>query len=230
MSRRVVDEHFVPQEGWTLEDYLARGERTPVHHLIRYRWAEAVLTELLPPGPLLDIACGAGYGSFGIASRFPDLEVVGGDYDGGAIEFARDRYVAPNLSFVKADVTDWRNTLGERRFGCIVSFDTIEHVEHREIMMRNVVEHLLPEGFLIISTPVRGETVLAPGWEHHRIEYSRHDLYDFVRRYFGEVLASDLGTLPCEEVFELVNRDEPVYLLKMNPILCRAPIRVELGR
>jgi SAM-dependent methyltransferase len=226
VGKLVINEHFVPESGVSLADYLVRGEKTAVHHLIRYQWAQAALDELGPVGSLLDVACGAGYGSHMLAERFPGTLVVGGDYDREAVAFARDTYRAPNLTFTTADVTRWDDTLGTRSFDCVVSFDTIEHVEHREIMMQNLVDHLAPDGLLLLSTPVRSQTVLNPGWEHHKVEFSRRALYDFLRRYFGEVLAPDLGTLPRVDVFDRVNREKVVYLLKMNPVVCREPIRI----
>lgn len=96
-------------------------------------------------------------------------------------------------------------------------------------MMQNIVEHLDPDGLLLLSTPVRPKNILNPGWEHHKIEYSRNALYDFLRRYFGKVLSADLGTLPCVEVFEPFNREEVFYLLKMNPVVCQDPIRHRIG-
>ena len=86
--------------------------------------------------------------------------------------------------------------------------------------MQGIVDHLAPEGMLLLSTPVRSQNVLNPGWEHHKIEYSRWALYDFLRRYFEEILAPDLGSLPCVSVFDAINTgDPPVYLLKMNPLV-----------
>jgi 2-polyprenyl-3-methyl-5-hydroxy-6-metoxy-1,4-benzoquinol methylase len=225
MGNTVTNEHFVPAEGSSLEDYLERGEKTPVHHLIRYRWAAEVLRALKPESAL-DVACGAGYGSHSLAGQFPDMEIIGGDYDEDAILFARDNYQAPNLRFFKVDVTRWGESLGDRVFDCIISFDTIEHVEHREIMMQNMVNHLTPDGVLLLSTPVKLENVLNPGWEHHKIEYSKWALHDFLRRYFKEVLSPEFGNLPCVEVFDDLNKREVVYVLKMNPLVCRSPIRV----
>ena len=215
----------------SISEYLAAGHKTAVHHLIRYAWAEAVLEEMRPRR-LLDVACGSGYGSHGIALVLDDAEIVGADYDPVAVEFARAHHRAHNLSFVEADITRWGKPLGSDPFDCVVSFDTLEHIEHREIAMQNLVNHLTPDGVLLFSTPVRSSNVLNPGWEHHKLEYSRRSLYDFLRRYFGEVLAPDLQTLPCVEVFDQVNRGiEPqFYLLKMNPVVCRRPICIEHGR
>ena len=79
-------------------------------------------------------------------------------------------------------------------FDAIVSFDMIEHVVHREIMMEGLVRHLTPGGTLLLSTPCGHlETVLKPGWVHHRIEYSAASLYDFLRRYFAVVVRPEVG-------------------------------------
>jgi SAM-dependent methyltransferase len=220
----IVNEFFVPEPETTISDYLARGLTTAVHHLIRYEWAQAVLAEARPPSRILDVACGSGYGSNALACRFPDAEVVGADYDETAVSHAESLYEAPNLTFVRANVMEWPETLGD--FDYIVSFDTIEHVPHRELMLENVVEHLDAEGSLLLSTPVYGENHLVPEWEHHHVEYSAASLYDFLRRYFEEVLAPDFGRLPCEHVFDEINRETVVYLLRMNPVVCRKPVRV----
>lgn len=231
MGKSVINEHFVPEAGLTIADYLAAGHKTATHHLLRYAWAEAVLADLRPRS-VLDVACGSGYGSHGIATLLPDSEVTGADYDPTAIAFAQAHYRAENLSFVQMDMTRWDETSGPDTFDCVVSFDTLEHIEHREIAMQNLVDHLDPDGTLLLSTPVRSKNVLNPGWEHHKLEYSRRSLYDFLRRYFEEVLAPDFKTLPHVEVFDEVNGDRvpQVYLLKMNPVVCRRPIVIEHGR
>ena len=99
------------------------------------------------------------------------MKITGVDYDAGAIEEARTRYALPNLVYRTGDATRWAETIGPEAFDAIVSFDMIEHVVHREIMMENVVRHLAPDGTLLLSTPCGHlETVLKPVWVHHRIE------------------------------------------------------------
>lgn len=225
----VTDEHFVPVQGLELQPYLDAGDVTAVHHLIRYQWAIACIAELGAQRArgILDVACGAGYGSFEVGRRFPDVQVTGADYDERAIDLARKTYSLPNLEFRHADVTRWGETLGDHCYGCVVSFDTIEHVMHREIMMENLVRHLHPDGVLLLSTPCGSDVnELRPGWEHHRIEYSAASLYDFVRRYFETVLRPDAGALPHVEVFERLRGSGIDYLLRMNPVLCRDPLRI----
>jgi 2-polyprenyl-3-methyl-5-hydroxy-6-metoxy-1,4-benzoquinol methylase len=225
----VIDEHFVPAHGLDIAPYAAAGDVGAVHHLIRYAWALECLADLpeLTARGVLDVACGAGYGSHAIAGRFGRARVVGADYDAGAVSFAREHYKLPNLEFRHGDVTRWGETIGREEFGCIVSFDTIEHVAHREIMMQNLVNHLRDDGALLLSTPCGGMVNdLSPEWEHHKIEYGASSLFDFVSRYFRTVLRPDDGSLPHPDVFGRLEGTGVSYLLKMNPLLCRHPVKV----
>ena len=113
-------------------------------------------------------------------------------------------------------------------FDAIVSFDMIEHVVHREIMMEGLTRHLAPGGTLLLSTPCgSNEPVLQPDWTPHRIEYSAASLYDFLHRYFAVVVRPEDGAFPHRDVFNLLAEGPVTYLLKMNPVVCRGPIVVE---
>jgi 2-polyprenyl-3-methyl-5-hydroxy-6-metoxy-1,4-benzoquinol methylase len=224
---RNVDEHFVPGRGANLQDAIRSGERDPVHHLIRYEWAARCLAEW-PVRSLLDLATGSGYGAHEVASRLPSARVIGVDYDEAAVEHARSRYARPNLEYRVGDATRWAETIGPERFDVIVSFDMIEHVMHREIMMEDLVRHLSPGGMLLLSTPCGElETNLHPSWAHHRIEYSAASLYDFLRRYFAVIVRPEDPAFPHRDVFDLLAEGPVDYFLKMNPVVCREPILVE---
>lgn len=223
----VVDEHFVPGRESSLGEAIGKGDANAVHHLIRYEWAARCLSDE-PAGHLLDLATGSGYGAHALAARLPSTKVLGVDYDAAAIEEARARYSLPNLDYRVGDATRWTGTIGDEPYDVIVSFDMIEHVLHREIIMQGLVDHLAPQGMLLLSTPCGWpEPVLKPEWVHHRIEYSAASLFDFLRRYFGEIVRPEDPAFPHREVFDLL-ADGPVsYFLQMNPIVCRAPIRIE---
>jgi SAM-dependent methyltransferase len=220
-----IDEHFVPTQGLDLDVYLAADNRDAVHHLIRYAWALQVLADRPSLSSVLDVACGAGYGSYQIAQTFPQTRVIGADYDCSAIELAQRTYVLPNLTYLCGDVLRWAETLGAAMYDAIISFDTIEHVPHREVMLQNVIEHLHPSGALLLSTPCGLDyTVLRPTWEHHWIEYSSGRLYDFLRRYFQTVLRPDDKSLPHLAVFDQLQGSAITYVLRMNPVLCIDPL------
>ncbi|RMF27148.1 MAG: class I SAM-dependent methyltransferase, partial [Cyanobacteria bacterium J083] len=188
---------------------------------------------------LLDIACGAGYGSFLIGKNFPNSSVIGGDYDERAISYAKNNYRLANLQFAKANIVTWsyenitnidqqNNEESLGKFDVILCFDTIEHLLHRETALKNLTENLADDGFLLLSTPCgHKETLLNPGWEHHKIEYSSTDLFDFLSRHFAEVLRPEDGNLPAMDFWlNVINKDKIRYLNKTNPVCCRKPIKI----
>jgi SAM-dependent methyltransferase len=224
----VVDEHFVPKLGLNPESYITHGDVAGVHHLTRYKWAIEVLVDEQPLETLLDVACGSGYGSYLIAKRFPLTTVVGVDYDPAAVQAAANTYSLPNLKYQTGDVTDWENTIGTDRYRCIISFDTIEHVSHREIMMENLVESLEGNGFLLLSTPCGAEkNNLCPQWEYHKFEYSAASLYDFLKRYFSTVIRPEDPAFPHLEIFKSLDASDIPYLLRLNPLICKGPILIK---
>lgn len=231
----IEDEHFVPINGLDLTPYIKNQDVGAVHHLIRYTWALEVIALLPAPRYILDVACGAGYGSFLLAQSFPDIQVLGVDYDPGAIDYALQQYNLPNLSYRQGDVTRWEETIGSIMYDCIVSFDTIEHVPHREIMLENLIRHLSPAGVLLFSSPCGGPVNdLHPAWPAHRIEYSTASLYDFMHRYFRTILRPDGNSFPAREVFNCLQGTGIDYLLRFNPVVCSDaiiipnPYRVEV--
>ncbi len=224
----VLDEHFVPAAGLDLEPYVAAGDFNGTHHLIRYLWACECAKGTSGIGSVLDLACGSGFGSYLLACTLPTARVIGADYDRAAVLEAARRYRRNNLEFRFGDAVHWHESLGDEVFDLIVSFDTIEHVHHREIMLENLVAHLRDDGQVFLSTPCGGDSVVAkPEWEFHQIEYSAGSLFDFLSRYFRVVLRPDNGDLPHLEVFDRLKGSAVSYLLRMNPLICREPVAIE---
>jgi len=223
-------EWFEPTLGLDVRSYIAAEDMLGTHHLARYEWAKEVLAEF-SPARVLDIACGTGYGSFILASHLSDADVVGADYDSRAIELARQKYQRPNLSYTQGNIVTWERegqpegqSLGG--YDAIVSFDTIEHLLHREIALIRLTQHLSKDGILLLSTPCGHEhTRLNPGWEHHKIEYSHRDLRNLLKRFFQMVLVPEEAYFPHGDYWRsVINRDRLRYLNKSNPIVCRNPI------
>jgi len=221
-------EHFEPKLGLDLEPYIEREDTQAVHHVGRYHWAERVLKKIGKKN-ILDIACGSGYGSFLLASQVPECRVTGGDCDELAISKARRLYQRDNLTFLHADMMSWKGLENGKLpgiFDAVVSFDTLEHLLHREIALINIVEHLTEDGILLLSTPIKSSPSLNPAWEHHKIEYSWKYLGNFLRRFFKSVLSpADEGFPEVDFWHDSINRGRIRYSLKGNPIFCREPIR-----
>lgn len=219
--------HFQPGESVDLPSVLAAGDREAAHHLVRYLWALEVVSERPGVRSLLDVACGSGYGTNLLASSLPSASVVGADADPLAVRAARAAYRRPNLSFHTSDLMRWERTIGAASYDVVVSFDTLEHVRHRELMLKSLAEHLAPGGAVLLSTPCASwETEPRPAWRAHRIEYGAPDLFDLLSRYFGTILRPCAGTLPHVEAFEPLAPAGMPYVLWMNPVVLSDPIRV----
>ncbi|MGP4108006.1 class I SAM-dependent methyltransferase [Virgibacillus sp. L01] len=121
-----------------------------IEHMARYHFASDFVH-----GRVLDFASGTGYGTHIIAKKCKDKvnEVVGVDIDPESVKYARATFYHPLSTFIECDVTDPAvpDKLGQ--FDCILSFETIEHVEEESQFLANIYQMLKPGGTLILSTP-----------------------------------------------------------------------------
>lgn len=224
-------EFFTPHLGLDLANYISIEHKQGIHHLARYTWATKILENVRGKN-IIDIACGAGYGSYMLARSLPGCTVLGGDYDSSSIDYARQHYERANLNYTLADIVSWKNLDTSESLGpvdLVISFDTIEHLLHREICLINIAEHLAEDGMLLLSTPVKEAPILNPGWEHHKLEYSHGFLKNLLKRLFRDVLIPGDPDFPQMNFWdETVNGDRQRYLTRTNPIVCRNPIKFGL--
>jgi SAM-dependent methyltransferase len=132
---------------------------------------------------VLDVACGAGYGTAllaTVASR-----VVGGDVDAETIEYARRRYAAPNVEYVVADAMAM--PFDDRTFDTFCSFETVEHVPRPESVVAEAARVLRDDGAFLVSTPQVAVTTRAPDNPFHEVELSRADFEALLRARFDDV-------------------------------------------
>jgi len=114
-------------------------------HMHRYAFAG----QFVSGKSVLDAACGEGYGS-ALLARHADA-VTGVDLSKRAIEHASQRYDLGNLEFRQADCC--KLPFEDQSIDCIVSFETIEHLEDQRKMLEEFGRVLKPSGFLLISSP-----------------------------------------------------------------------------
>ena len=115
-------------------------------HLHRY----AISLQYVQGKQVLDLASGEGYGSYHL-SRVA-ASVVGVDIDAAAVSHAQQRYnQQSNLSYRIGSCA--QIPLDDRSVDVVVSFETIEHHDQHEQMMREIKRVLRPNGLLIISSP-----------------------------------------------------------------------------
>nr|WP_220127337.1 class I SAM-dependent methyltransferase [Halobacillus locisalis] len=121
-----------------------------LEHVARYQFALSYVE-----GRVLDLSCGAGYGTHMVAKHRKDQvdEVIGADLDKEIIDYAKGAYYHPNSSFIVEDATN--RTLKDKigTFDVVLSFETYEHIEDEEKLLANYYDLLKPGGSLIVSTP-----------------------------------------------------------------------------
>lgn len=114
-------------------------------------WHRYVLSMAFATGKqVLDIASGEGYGS-SLLARVAD-SVTGVDIDPEAIEHAKSKYKSlTNLEFLTGSCA--AIPIPAASIDVVTSFETLEHHDRHEEMMREVKRVLKPGGVLVISSP-----------------------------------------------------------------------------
>ncbi|SDI36679.1 Methyltransferase domain-containing protein [Alteribacillus persepolensis] len=149
-GERIIPENMKPDNGMLLE------------HIARYYFAMPYTH-----GRVLDIACGAGYGTKMVAKTRKKYisNIYGVDIDADVIRYANKMYYHPLLAFHTGDVLkpDLVKEIGT--FDTVISFETLEHVPDDRQFLQRILSLVKPGGTLIVSTPFgkgRGQPCQSP--------------------------------------------------------------------
>lgn len=148
-------------------------------HIHRYVFASHYISGL----NVLDAACGEGYGSALLAKHAQ--AVTGVDISLQAVTHARQRYASQqNLEFTQADCCDL--PFEDNAFDCVVSFETLEHLENQQGLLAEFRRVLKPKGFLILSSPDKAEYSDVRGFdnEFHVKELYKEELTQLLDQHF----------------------------------------------
>jgi 2-polyprenyl-3-methyl-5-hydroxy-6-metoxy-1,4-benzoquinol methylase len=161
-------------------------------HRSRYAYAA---TFVKPDGSILDFGCGTGYGLQQLASRTKSLCVGVDKLE--AVAYAQERYPAPNIQYVAADITKPGARFG--KFDMIVSFDVIEHLDDIDTYVANISAQLRDDDSIaIISTPwsLRRNNLYPLHNPHHTCEMSSLEFVSRLQRHLEvEELTLTMGML-----------------------------------
>jgi len=144
---------------------------------------EEVAARLPGNGRILEVGCGAGYGTRRIADKV--AWVIGTDFSFQAVAYARQSF--PAGDFCQASGTSLPFSDGE--FDAVISFQVIEHVVDAAGFIRELHRVLKPGGKLYMTTPNRLLRLLPfqkPWNPYHVKEYSGRELRQLVRGLFPE--------------------------------------------
>lgn len=99
---------------------------------------------------VLDIACGEGYGSK-LMKNWGAASVVGVDTSEEALTVANNYFSGEGISFLNhtAEELPFEND----SFDVVVSFETVEHLDHPENFLREVARVVKFDGVVLISCP-----------------------------------------------------------------------------
>jgi 2-polyprenyl-3-methyl-5-hydroxy-6-metoxy-1,4-benzoquinol methylase len=139
---------------------------------------------------VLDYGCGSGYGSRMLSNIAEKVTAV--DISEETINFAKSYYTANNLVFKNI------SELSDEKYDIITSFQVIEHVPDEKEYIKNLKSLLMPDGYLLISTPDKSNRIfnyIQKPWNiFHLKEYSGIDLNDLLRKFFPSVEILKIGS------------------------------------
>ena len=175
-------------------NYDFKGERinpfftndvTFANHIMRYEFARNVLSQ--KGGGLqsvLDLACGAGYGTRYLSENLSSIKYHGRDISPESIDFANENYSRDNCTF---RIEDLRDLSTDELFDAIISFETLEHIDFVESYFDGICRRLADGGTFVLSVPDKRSNIDA-GYknEFHPNEMYIEDLIFYLERYFSE--------------------------------------------
>ena len=148
-------------------------------HLARYNYA----AKMASGKKVLDIACGPGYGSKMLLDAGA-TQVIGMDIDNKTINQAQSDYPESGLTFKVGNAEAIE--LDDASIDMVVSFETIEHLNHPGKFLDEVMRILKPGGKLILSTPNRNITsplpLFKPGNVFHEHEFKKSELISLIKK------------------------------------------------
>lgn len=152
-----------------------------IEHLHRY----ALACEISKNKVVLDIASGEGYGSYLLSKKAS--YVYGVDIDEKSIIHAQNKYSGiSNLKYCTGSAS--AIPLADESVDIVVSFETIEHHDKHDEMMKEVKRVLKKDGFLFISSPEKSiYKKRDPKNEFHIKELLLEEFQELLKKYFTKV-------------------------------------------
>ena len=224
MTTVKTGERMVPELYRSEADYILY-----LRHLFAYETAAA---RLRPSDAVLDIGCGAGYGT-SILSRHSQ-HAIGIDVSGDTVRSATEAYGSEACSFSSYDGA--RLPFADGRFDAATSFQTIEHVSGDEQFVAEAARVLKPDAWFVLTTPNRTTRLREnqPPWNRFHVrEYSARQLESLLAGHFTTVEMLGVRASARIEAVENARVKSAQRLVWLDPFGLRrfaAPIAASLAR
>ncbi len=225
MTTLMTGERILPDECRSEAEYILY-----LRHLFAYRTATASLES---SDAVLDIGCGAGYGTRMLADHA--RRAVGVDVVADAVSQASTAFGSANCAFQIYD--GHRLPFEDGEFDAATSFQTIEHVIDDSRFVAEAARVLKPGARLILTTPNRALRLRQgqrPWNRFHIREYTSTELESLLAKHFASV---EMRGVRASAAIEHVERArlrfaqrvaslDPLGLLRIVP----ASLLARLGR
>lgn len=182
------------------------GGRIAYEHLHRY----AICRDRVAGLRVLDVACGAGYGTNLLAQTA--AQATGLDIDPAAIRRAKKVYKAENLKFVTADCLEMPFEPGS--FDVVVANEMIEHIAEQDAFIEEVKRVLVAGGRLLVSTPNKPVyNRYKPPNPFHVAEMDLSEFRRLLKRHFKLVQLTGLRMALVSSGYEIEGSHHPSNLI-----------------
>ena len=197
-------------------------KRIENEHFERYGFA----SQFVNGKYVLDIACGAGYGS-NMLGKAGAVRVDAVDISEQLIDYAKKNYELKNINFQTGDVRSFKSDI---QYDVIVCFETIEHVDDYNKTLANLRTLLKEDGMLLVSSPNRCIASPKAKSSSDKLE-NIHHVNEFTVEELKTILEENRFKVSPGEVFGQRHRIHfkneylrKIYKKLFNPDECSSPV------
>ncbi len=183
------------------------GQIVYFEHLVRYFFA----SQFVKGKVVLDAACGSGYGSK-ILALAGAKKIIAIDIRKDVINYAKKTYSHPAIEYQVRDLNELK--LPKNSVDVIVSFETIEHVENPQKLMRLLKGFLSKDGVAIWSTPDKKHSTHDN--EFHLHEMSALEFRTTLKKMFKSNVFFKQINQVSTSIFQTQNQIKPQYEYNFN--------------